>query len=707
MITKKFPDYKQVDSMDCGPTCLRIIGKHYGKVLSSSDLRDKVETTRLGSTLFGISSAAEKIGFKTLGAKLSFKKLSEDALLPCILHWNEDHFVVLYKIKKDKLFISDPEGIALLAEPLPEFYSYNSDEDVPKKRSFGFLFQYLKRYKQFISQLIIGLIAGSFLQLMVPFLTQGIVDIGIKNQDINFIYLILIGQILIFIGRLSLDLIRGWILLHLSTRINISIVSDFFIKLMKLPISYFDVRLTGDILQRISDHERIERLLTTDSLSAIFSFFNLFILGLVLAIYNLNIFLVFALGSILYVLWILFFLKRRKKLDYKRFAVASEEQSKVIEIINGMQEIKLHNAEQKKRWGWEFLQVRLYRVAMKTLALEQTQSAGSSFINEFKNALITVFSATLVVQGQITLGMMLAIQYIIGQLNNPLNQLLGFIQNTQDAKISLERLNEIHEKENEEDEKLDRVKEFSTNEDITLKDLSFRYISNPDYLFDGLSLTIPANKTTAIVGTSGSGKTTLLKLLMKFYEPSSGEIRLGPQHLKNISIPSWRDNFGVVMQDGYIFNDTIANNICVGEDVIDRAKLIEAARVANIKSFIEQLPKSYNTKIGNEGVGLSMGQKQRILIARAVYKDPAFLFFDEATSALDANNEKIIIKNLEEFFLDRTVIIIAHRLSTVKNADQIVVLDEGQIVEQGNHAELTHKKGAYYHLVKNQLELGN
>ena len=727
---KKFPNYKQTEAKDCGPTCIKIIAKHYGKHINTQQLRTLSETTREGSSLLGLSEAAEKIGFRTLGVKLSFEKL-KDAPLPCILHWNKDHYVVIYKIKKNKVYISDPahgliqytkeeflkfwignnvnestqEGIALLIEPTPLLYNEDSLED--EKFGFGFIFKYLFKYKRFVIQLIVGLLAGSLLQLILPFLTQSIVDVGIANQDLNFIYLILFAQLFLFFGKASLEIIRSWILLHLSTRINISLISDFFIKLMKLPISYFDVRMTGDLLQRINDHKRIEQILTTSSLTVLFSFFNLIIFSLVLGYYSLQIFGVFVLGSLLYFGWVLFFFKKRKELDYKRFSEVSQEQSKVIELINGMQEIKLHNAERRMRWNWEFVQARLFKVATKSLALEQTQSVGSNFINELKNMFITILSAMLVIEGEITLGMMMAISYIVGQLNGPITQLINFMRELQDAKISIDRLGEIHNMENEEKEGDEKITSIPEDASISLKNVSFRYTGAIDPVIKGLSLDIPANKTTAIVGTSGSGKTTLMKLLLRFYEIDNGEILISNFNLVNVSQKVWRSHCGVVMQEGYIFNDTIASNIAVGEDQIDKIKLNHAIKVANISNYIDELPLGYNTKIGNEGSGLSTGQKQRLLIARAVYKNPKFLFFDEATSALDANNEKVIMENLNTFFKNKTAVVIAHRLSTVKNAHQIVVLDKGKIVEIGNHETLVKKKGEYYHLVKNQLELGN
>lgn len=727
---KKFPFYHQADHMDCGPTCLRMISSFYGKSLGIEKLRKASETTREGSSLLGLSRAAEEVGFRTLSIKTDFENFAQNAPLPCIVYWNERHFVVVYKIKKDKVFVADPahgllvfsikeflrnwigkhadtkleEGIVLLLEPTPKLDETESDDNT-KKRGFSFLFKYLKSYKRLLFQLSLGLLAASLLQLIFPFLTQSIVDVGIQNRDIHFIYLVLMGQLFVFIGRTTIEIIRSWILLHLSTRINISLVSDFLVKLMKLPISYFDVKMTGDIMQRIGDHQRIEHLMTNQTLSVLFSFFNFFVFGIVLVIYSVPVFLIFVVGTLIYFLWIQTFLKKRKDLDHKRFSQMSDESSKVMELIQGMQEIKLHNAERQKRWGWEMLQVRLFKLQTMSLRLEQWQNNGSMFINELKNIIISFFTAKLVVEGQLTLGMMLSISYIIGQLNAPIAQFLGFIYSLQDAKISLERLNEIHDKENEEPEGLNRINELPENKDLILENISFKYMGTEQVVLKGINLTIPANKITAIVGASGSGKTTLMKLLLRFYEPNEGKIQIGGNDLNNFTQFMWRENSGSVMQDGYIFNDTIANNITVGAERIDKSKLGLAVHIANIQEFIETLPLSYNTKIGNEGMGISGGQKQRILIARAVYKNPTFLFFDEATSALDSVNERKIMENLDEFFHGRTAVVIAHRLSTVKNADQIVVLDKGEIIEKGTHVELLELKGSYYRLVKNQLEL--
>lgn len=732
MKVKSFPFYIQPDAKDCGPTCLRIVSKFYGKSIPLQQIRNLSETTREGSSLLGLSEAAEKIGLKSMGVQIDFNTLLEEVPLPCIVHWNKKHFVVVYKIDvTGKVYISDPsyglinytkeefikqwignnanesteEGIALLLEITPDFLK-NEIDNQESKASFSFLTKYLLKYKSLIIQLSLGLLTGSILSLILPFLTQSIVDVGIQNQDLNFIYLVLLAQVMLFLGRMGIEIIRSWILLHLSTRINISIISDFFIKLMKLPISFFDTRMTGDIMQRINDHHRIEQLLTSSSLNTLFSLVNLIIFSIVLLFYDFRLFLVYLVGAVLYVLWITFFLNKRKELDYKRFSQVSQEQSKVIELINGMQEIKMHNAEKQKRWGWEFLQIKLFKLRIKSLSLEQWQSVGGSFINQMKDILVSFLAAKLVLSGHLTLGMMLSVQYIIGQLNSPLLQLIDFIKQTQDARISLERLGEIHNKEDEENIQEQYAFEIP-KKDITIQNLSFRYIGSDQYVFEDLNLVIPFQKTTAIVGASGSGKTTLLKLLMKFYEPNTGEIKIGKTNLKNISPKFWREHCGVVMQDGYIFNDTIAENIAVGEDYINKDKLRKSVEIANVKDFIEELPLSYNTKIGNEGIGISGGQKQRLFIARAVYKSPEYIFFDEATSALDANNERIIIKNLEQFFNGKTAIVIAHRLSTVKHADKIIVLDKGKVVEEGTHLELVEKKGEYYRLVKNQLELGN
>jgi ATP-binding cassette subfamily B protein len=716
--------------MDCGPTALRIISKYYGRDISLQKLRKLAETGRRGSSLLGISESAEKIGFRTLGAKINFQKLEDNSILPCIVFWNAHHFVVVYKIKKNTVYISDPahgllkyskrefidnwigkhaneetlEGIVLFLEPTHKLLE-REDDDMPKKTGINFLWKYISIYKRYLFQLGLSLFSISILQLTFPFLTQSVVDIGIQNKDFHFLYLVLFAQLFVFIGRTLIEISRGWILLHLSTRINISLVSDFFIKLMKLPISFFDSKMTGDIMQRIDDHHRIEQFLTTQSLNVLFSAFNFVVFGIVLSLYSLPIFSVFFIGTILYFIWISFFLKKRKDLDHKQFSQMSNERSKVMEIIQGMQEIKLHNAERNKRWGWEALQIKLFKIHISNLRLEQIQGNGANIINELKNIIISFLAAKLVIDGSITLGMMLSISYIIGQLNAPVGQFLSFIYSYQNAKISIERLSEIHNKEDEELEGVERNKYIPDYHQIQLDKINFRYPSTSDNLFTDLDLTIPANKITAIVGSSGSGKTTLMKMLLRYYEPIKGEIKIDTVDINSIALHTWREHCGSVMQEGFIFSDTIANNIAIGEDEVDKKRLLHAVTVANIREFIENLPLSYNTKIGAEGMGISTGQKQRILIARAVYRNPEFLFFDEATSALDAQNERIIMENLNEFFKGKTTVVIAHRLSTVRNADQIVVLEHGKIIEKGTHKELITLNGSYYNLVKNQLEL--
>ena len=727
---KTLPHYTQHDAMDCGPTCLRMVAAFYGKHYSLEGLREKSFITREGVSMLGISEAAEKIGFRSICVQVGYKKLQE-APLPCIIHWNQQHFVVVYKLNDRYVWVADPgagklkytkeefcncwlssrkneedTGVALLLEPTPEFYTTEDEGDEVNRKGFSFLYSYLRPYRGLVGQLLLGLLLGSMIQLMLPFLTQSVVDFGINNQNLGFIYLVLIAQLMLSFSSSAVDFIRGWILLHLGTRINIALISDFLIKLMKMPINYFDSKMTGDILQRINDHKRIQDFLTGSSLSVIFSIFNIIIFGIVLLVYSGMIFLIFMGGSALYVAYVWLFMKKRAELDHKRFAQQSANQSTVVQLVNGMQEIKLSACEQQKRWEWERIQAKLFKVNIKSLALRQYQDSGAVLINQSKNLLITALVASLVVKGEMTLGMMLSVQYIIGQLNSPVNELIAFARDMQDARLSMDRLSEVRDKPDEEDPTRELLREIPEGKEIRLQNLNFKYDPLSEYpTLDDINLVIPPGMQTAIVGMSGSGKTTLVKLLLGFYPPASGDIFIGDTPLGSYSIREWRKRCGVVMQDGFIFSDSIAGNIAPGVEHIDKKRLRHAAEVANIHDFIEELPLAYNTKIGQEGHGLSQGQKQRILIARAVYKDPEFIFFDEATNALDANNERTIMNNLQTFFKGRTSVVVAHRLSTVRNAEQIIVIEQGRIAETGTHEALIALEGRYYKLVKNQLEL--
>jgi ATP-binding cassette subfamily B protein len=708
-----------------------MVAGFYNRNFSLDYLRKKCYITREGVSFLGLSEAASKIGFRTLGVRIPFDLLEEKVTLPCIVHWRQRHFVTVYSIKNNEIRVADPAsglikftreefeknwantitdgkktGLVLIIEPSPDLYEIAEDDKKPD--GFRFLLRYFKLYKKYLGQIIAGLLLGSFVQLIIPFLTRAVIDVGINNLDLGFIYLILFAQLALVLGRMSVEFIRGWLLLHIGSRVNVAIISGFLQKLMSLPIAFFDTKLTGDILQRIDDNNRIEEFLTSASLSILFSFFNLVIFGIVLAIFNLKIFALFITGSILYLLWVSLFMKSREHLDHIRFRERSASNSKLIGIINGMQEIKLTQSELSQRWGWESHQAALFGIKVKALGLIQYQSAGATFINEVTNILITIVAAAAVIKGSMTLGMMLAVQFIIGQLNVPVNQIIGFFRTSQDARLSLNRLAEVHHMDEEYSGDENKITKLPDECNLQVSTLSFQYEGpRSPFALKDVTLTIDHDKTTAIVGVSGSGKTTLLKMLLGFYSPVTGEIRAGDISLTNLSLRTWRENVGAVMQDGYLFEDSIARNIAPGSREIDEEKMVRAAETANIRSFIESLPLGYNTKIGADGHGLSEGQKQRILIARVIYKDPRIVIFDEATNSLDANTEKVIVENLKEFFRGKTVIIVAHRLSTVRNADNIIVLDRGMILESGTHEILIEKHGAYFNLIRNQLELGN
>lgn len=732
-----FPHILQMESADCGPACLRMIARYYGKHYSAEMLRKHCFISREGVSMLGISDAAEYIGMKTLGVKISFEQLVTEALLPCVLHWNQNHFVVCYDVKKTwkgkyKIYISDPatrklcfeeeefkkcwistkkggleQGVALLLEPGVDFGEREDEIEVKKKDISSFL-RYFFPHKALIFQLILGMVLGSLLQLIFPFLTQAMVDLGIEGKDIDIITLILIAQLVLFLSQLSVNYIRSWILLHINTQIDISLISDFLVKLMNMPLHFFDTKKTGDIMQRMGDHGRIKGFLMGNSIGIIFSLTNFIVFGVILAYYNLRIFSIFFIGNTFYVIWILFFMRYRRELDIKRFYQASNEQSSVIQLIQGMQDIKLNNCEKQKRWEWERIQMKLFKISVKGLKIGQIQQSGSVLFTQSTHIIISFIAAKAVVDGDMTLGMMMSLTYILGQVSAPIGDFIGFAQALQDAKISLERLNEIHAQEDEEHNIAQKVSILPSNHNISISNIKFSYSgAERDYAINGIDLEIPENKVTAIVGESGSGKTTLIKLLQGFYKPNSGKITIGGINLSMINPHLWRSMTGSVMQESFIFSDTIAKNIALSTDEVDVQRLYNASKMANADEFISILPLGYNTKIGMEGNGVSQGQRQRILIARAIYKNPEFLFFDEATNSLDATNESVIMNNLYDFYKGKTVVVAAHRLSTVKNAHQIIVMKKGEIIERGTHKELVKKHGEYYTLIQNQLDLGN
>ena len=719
---------RQRDSMQCGIAALSMVCRHYGTEYSLPFLEKYCQPTTDGVSMKGLRDAAEQLGLRCAVVRINAERFSE-CPLPAIVHWNQNHFVVLYKIKKGFYYIADPakgrikysrdefeshwasiksteglSGIAMVVSPADNFGKVK--EEKPDVKNGSVLFRQILQYKKQLFIILFGMLAGSVLQLILPFLTQQIVDSGIRNRDIGLIWLILLGELMIISGQTVADFVRRRFLLDISVKVNIKLVSVFFIKLLRLPMSYFDTKLMGDLMQRIGDHSRVQTFLTSQALAMIFSMLNFIVFGVILLIYSRTIFFVFIVGSVIYGLWITIFLSKRKMIDYDLFENQAKNQQTVFRFLTSIQEIKLQGCEKRRREEWEDTQNSLFNIQMRSLRLQQNQEAGSIFINEIKNILITVFAATGVIKGDISLGAMLAIQYIVGQLNSPVEQLMSFIYSLQDVKISLERINEIHQSRDE--ESYEGLKSFDGSLSIHFEKVNFRYDHHSlKNTVEDISLDIPPGKTTAIVGTSGSGKTTLLKLILGYYKPLKGSLRLSGRSLDEYCLKWWREQCGVVMQESVLFSESIIRNIAVGDGDIEEERVMEAARIANIHEFIMTLPMKYDTKIGPDGYGLSQGQKQRILIARAVYKNPSFIILDEATNSLDTDNERTIVENLDSFFKGRTVMIVAHRLSTVKNADQIIVMSKGRIVETGNHVSLVNKRGAYYNLVKTQIEIGS
>lgn len=742
------PSNIQMDAYDCGPTCLKNVAEFYGKKIDLEYLREHSYITRNGVSLLGISQAAEKLGFRTLMLKLDLQTLQTECSLPAILHWNQQHFVVLYDIVQkrpflnfqrsasEKFVVADPghgiinlskgdfekywqssgadKGVALLLEPTSEFYSQS--DTLSAGGGMGLLLKYLKPFKRQLLILTAYMVLSTLITISFPYLTKGLVDKGVLSRNGGFVLLFAVSQLVLFLSGTTLDILRSWLLLHINAKISLNIISDFLKKLLRLPIKFFDTKSVGDVSQRINDHHRIETFLTGDLINTAFSLVNVIVFTFILLYYQLSIWLVFVIVSTLGILWLLLFRKKRKQLDYIRFSRSKNSQEKLFELVVGMQEIKLNGSEDSKRWEWEFLQQRLHKLNIKGLKLDQFQQTGFIFLTQLKNIIISYLAAIYVMHDQMTFGTMLSISYIIGQTNGPLDQLNRFFRSSQDAKLSLNRLQEVHNKDDEEPQDTpvaaglppERAEEILNGSQITLENVSFQYQGpRSPYVLKNIDLTLNSGEVTAIIGASGSGKTTLMKLLLGFYQPVEGRIIVGNRDLRDISPRYWRSKCGSVMQDGYIFYDTISTNIALDGNEVDMKKMRNAISISNVDEFVRGLPMNYKTCIGSSGLGLSGGQKQRILIARAVYKDPEFIFFDEATSSLDANNERLIMHKLNTFFMGKTVLVIAHRLSTVRNADKIVVLEKGEVVEMGTHESLSRRKGKYFELVKNQLELGD
>jgi ATP-binding cassette subfamily B protein len=710
--------------MDCGPSCLKIIARYYGKYYSLQYLRDKCGTTREGVSFLDLSYAAESIGLRTLSVKATVDDLRDSLPLPCIIHWNNSHFIVVYKVTKAKVYVSDPDkgllsyslrdfrqcwydegaskGSAMALEPQADFRQREAGEKLERKKTLQNFLGYFRPYGKSFTNLFAVMLVATILQAFLPFISKAVIDVGIHTNDLHFIDLVLIGNVIIIASITLSNAVRDWILLHITSRVNISIISDYLIKLMKLPVTFFENKMVGDILQRAGDLERIRSFIMSNSLNLLFSSITFLIFSVILLVYNINIFIVFLAGSTLYVAWVLGFLKIRRKLDWEYFDLISRNQSFWVETVSAIQDIKLNNYEKAKRWKWEKVQARMYKVNQRVLTVTNWQNSGAQFIDSLKNLLITFFAARAVINGDITFGVMISTQFIIGMLNGPVTQFISFIVSAQYAHISFLRLNEVHRMQDEEEGDKNCSIQLPNNKSLILKNVSFQYSINAPYTIKNISLIIPQGKVTAIVGDSGSGKSTLLKLLLRLYQPSHGEILIGGMNIGNVSLKQWRDKVGAVMQDGKIFNDTIMNNIVLDDEHTDYDRLKKAVSAANIAAEIEQLPLGYSTVMGEMGRGLSGGQKQRILIARALYKDPDYLFFDEATNSLDTINEQKIVRALDQIFQDKTVVVIAHRLSTIRKADQIIVLKDGMIAEIGDHEGLIKRKGQYYQLARSQ-----
>jgi len=734
-----FPIDRQLDMMDCGPACLKMIAKFYGKFYSLQRLRDKCGITKEGVSFLDISHAAEEIGMRSLSLKCTIEDLFLKVPLPIIVHWDDSHFVVIYKVKRGKqksgernkidgtIYISDPakghikysahefaakwikkgsnKGAIMALEPQADFYQRNNDEKLQRRKTFENFINYFTAYKKSFINLFVVMLLVTILQGLLLFISKAVIDVGIHTHDVDFINIVLIANVAIIVSVMLSNLVRDWILLHVTSRVNIALISDYLIKLMRLPITFFENKMTGDILQRAQDHERIRSFIMNNSLNMVFSALTFVVFGIIMFIYNPIIFYIFLGGSIIYVIWVMAFLNIRKKLDWEYFDLVSKNQSYWVETINSIQDIKINNYEKQKRWKWEDIQARLYQVNLKVLSITNTQNLGAQFIDSLKNLFITFYCAKAVINGEITFGVMISTQFIIGMLNAPVVQFIQFIISFQFAKISFLRLNEIHQLDDEHDSVGNNNVELPEDKSLIISNVMFQYTPNSKLVLQGIRLIIPEGKVTAIVGDSGSGKSTLLKLLLRLYKPSYGEIMIGNMNINNISLRQWRDKCGAVMQDGRIFNDTIMNNIVLDDEKIDYEKLKKALHTANIAYEIEQLPLGYQTMMGEQGRGLSGGQKQRILIARALYKNPDYLFFDEATNSLDTINEQKIVAALDDVFKDKTVIVVAHRLSTIVKADQIIVMQGGGVAEIGDHRSLMEKKGRYHQLVQSQMDL--